>query len=315
MDNKKIPTSVGTIVIVIIAITAGVLVWKYEKQQERDVSSSDLKIQGNKESEKDVFNNFKISDFDTWKDYRNEAIGVKIKYPKELYIDESDKEVTFDYLSPNDPVQKNEGSLLLHLSISKEQKTIKQYIEKYKLNALQNFKQTQVQLNGSHAEQITYKDAFAGGEIYTTLIQKENNLIIINYAGDNKLEDTFNKMLSTVTVNKTEKVSFCGKTYVSDQMIINGIDIIKTLATISRTNDSVCKNLESGNFQESGVGLAKKTGGDNLYLISIFHRGNSNEENDPFNQSPNIFKFDLNANKVLYQSQFDGSFNILGNIK
>ena len=33
MDNKKIPTSIGAIVLVIIAITAGMFVWVYEKGQ------------------------------------------------------------------------------------------------------------------------------------------------------------------------------------------------------------------------------------------------------------------------------------------
>lgn len=34
MDNKKIPTSIGAIILVIIAITAGMFVWTYEKGQD-----------------------------------------------------------------------------------------------------------------------------------------------------------------------------------------------------------------------------------------------------------------------------------------
>jgi len=36
MDNKKIPTMLGTIVIIIIAVTVGVLVWKYEEIKYQD---------------------------------------------------------------------------------------------------------------------------------------------------------------------------------------------------------------------------------------------------------------------------------------
>ena len=33
MNNKKIPTLIGTTVLIIIAITAGMFVWKYEENQ------------------------------------------------------------------------------------------------------------------------------------------------------------------------------------------------------------------------------------------------------------------------------------------
>ncbi|MFA7208849.1 MAG: hypothetical protein WC120_01040 [Parcubacteria group bacterium] len=36
IDNKKIPTVLGTIIIIIIAITVGSLVWKYEKIKSQD---------------------------------------------------------------------------------------------------------------------------------------------------------------------------------------------------------------------------------------------------------------------------------------
>ncbi|MDQ1284290.1 MAG: hypothetical protein QG620_638 [Patescibacteria group bacterium] len=38
MDNKKIPTVLGAIVLVLIAITAGAFVYKYEKMQEQDTA-------------------------------------------------------------------------------------------------------------------------------------------------------------------------------------------------------------------------------------------------------------------------------------
>ncbi|MFZ2189097.1 MAG: hypothetical protein WAV73_06065 [Candidatus Moraniibacteriota bacterium] len=44
MDNKKIPTLSGTIVIVIIAITAGMFVWQYEKNMSTDLTQTAVSV-------------------------------------------------------------------------------------------------------------------------------------------------------------------------------------------------------------------------------------------------------------------------------
>ena len=44
MDNKKIPTHLGTIVIAIIAITAGMFVWQYEKNMPVDLAQSAVSV-------------------------------------------------------------------------------------------------------------------------------------------------------------------------------------------------------------------------------------------------------------------------------
>ncbi|MDD5083524.1 MAG: hypothetical protein PHT88_01120 [Candidatus Moranbacteria bacterium] len=317
MNNKKVSIGVGIALVVIVAITVGVFVWKYEKQARSTLQMSDMNSRKDQLMSKNPWDNFKISDFNSWKDYKNESFGLEIKYPQELYISNSDDKIVFDYLSPDDPNQKNEGSTLLHFNISKEQKTIEQYIAKNKLDTLQNFKQARIKLNEFLAEQLTYTDAFAGGTMYIILIQNEDKLIIIDYAGNNQLEDTFGKMLSTVNIYKIEKVSFCGKIYKANQITINNIDIAGSIANISKKETQICKNLELGKFQESGIHVTQKKDvfEDNSYLVNFSHMDNDAERDDPFNRSPFIFKFNFQNNIVSYQNQFDGSFEVLGNIK
>ena len=115
------------------------------------------------------------------------------------------------------------------------------------------------------------------------------------------------------TQKPTEEVSFCEKIYKSYKLIVNDVDIIKTIANISQKNNWICKNMELGNFQKSGIDVAQKE--DSPNIISLFHTGDTKEEKDPFNQSPYIFEFDFKNNKVFYQDQFDGKFNFIGTIK
>lgn len=215
MKNQKVDTKLGVAIIVIFAITVGVLVWKVEKNQsvvnqlQGTVQVKKPTIQSPAENlqnqtaagpvdKKNPFDNLSISSFNKWKTYTDKNIGIEVKYPPELYLSSSQGKIIFDYFSPTDPAQNDEGSVLTHLNISLQQGATDQYIKKYKLITLQNYKRVQINLNGTLADKITYTDAFAGGIIYTILIQKGSELIIIDYAGDNKLEDTFNKMLSTV---------------------------------------------------------------------------------------------------------------------
>jgi len=112
-----------------------------------------------------------------------------------------------------------------------------------------------------------------------------------------------------------KEVSFCGKIYKSDQVTINDMDIIDTLSSLAKKETWLCKNMGLGTFQENGIGIAQKKEGDNSYLAVIFHKGNPQEENNPFDQSPYIFKFNFKNNEALYQNQLDGRFKYLGAIQ
>lgn len=92
MDNKKIPTSIGAIILVIIAITAGMFVWVYEKGQNWGVVTMQPQIvQKNSGAEK--MTNEPISE---WKTYQDKKYGFEFKYPKAF-----DVKIT-DYYSISD---------------------------------------------------------------------------------------------------------------------------------------------------------------------------------------------------------------------
>lgn len=114
-----------------------------------------------------------------------------------------------------------------------------------------------------------------------------------------------------------EEVSFCGKTYKADQLVINDIDIAKSIANISKEKNWLCNRLELGKFKESGIGIVQKKDSSNIniLLIAFINKGNQQEETDPFNQSPDIFKFSFQDHKIYYQDQFTGNFKVLGEIE
>ena len=203
---------------VLVATLLGIVLWQKNEQKlylqstgyrqsnvvdSQKTTTENQEEQSHIESEKivsdsDPFDNFQISSVEKWKTYIAKNIGIEIKYPPELYLSASEKKVVFDYLSPTDPLRKHEGSVLARFNISLEQKTTEQYITEHQLNTLQHFKQEQVQFNNITADKITYTDAFAGGIMYKILIQGKSGLVVIDYAGSNRLEDTFNSMFLTV---------------------------------------------------------------------------------------------------------------------
>jgi len=209
--NKKINIEIAVGIILLFAIVIGGLVYFEGKNETAGITPvvKQPQLQNQQHAQQDQvkaqttpannpLDNIKISSFDNWKTYSNKNIGIEIKYPPELYSSDSKGKITFDYLSPTDPAQSEEGSVLFHFNISSQQKTVEQYISENNLSTLQNFKQEQIQLANATADKITYTDAFAGGNMYIILIQNGSNLIVIDYAGSNGLEATFNKMLSTV---------------------------------------------------------------------------------------------------------------------
>ncbi len=95
MDNKKIPTSVGTIVIIIITLTVFGVVWKYKKNQEvieqsqimlsvkksAVVQSQSIGQKGNCDSSEEVGKGSEGISTNGWKLFVNKKEGYSIKYP------------------------------------------------------------------------------------------------------------------------------------------------------------------------------------------------------------------------------------------
>lgn len=104
MDNQKIPTSVGAIVLAIVAITSGVFVWVYEKNQgtiETDLAiqttiKKDLKTDSSKEGVDTAQQFPEMSQEEKarlttltkdWQTYRDTEYGYEFKYPKSFSVE------------------------------------------------------------------------------------------------------------------------------------------------------------------------------------------------------------------------------------
>ncbi|MFA7209752.1 MAG: hypothetical protein WC120_05775 [Parcubacteria group bacterium] len=91
IDNKKIPTVLGTVIIVIIAITVGALVWKYEKiknQDEAGMQSKAVEFVKSVEEKQNPQREEKEESIDTsdWKVCRSEKYNYEFKYPSDWII-------------------------------------------------------------------------------------------------------------------------------------------------------------------------------------------------------------------------------------
>ncbi len=73
--NQKIATGVGTVIIIIIAITAGIFVWLYEKDRPIGDGQVIQNLPVNKKSNS--------ASTENWQTYKNDEYGFEFKYPKD----------------------------------------------------------------------------------------------------------------------------------------------------------------------------------------------------------------------------------------
>ncbi|MCX6761828.1 MAG: hypothetical protein NTY33_03245 [Candidatus Moranbacteria bacterium] len=78
MNNKKIPTGAGTIVLIIIAVTVFGVVWKYEKNQQ-NIQQPLVMINAKKQTitQPATVDQRNIE----WKTYKNKLLGLSFNYP------------------------------------------------------------------------------------------------------------------------------------------------------------------------------------------------------------------------------------------
>lgn len=79
--NQKIDTKLGTIIIVIIAITVGLFVWKYEKNNDFNVSQTTEMIIQKKQEEQNQTQQTEEQQITEWKKYQNKDLGLAFDYP------------------------------------------------------------------------------------------------------------------------------------------------------------------------------------------------------------------------------------------
>lgn len=118
--------------------------------------------------------------------------------------------------------------------------------------------------------------------------------------------------ITTTTIPATTPVAASfdcnGKTYNYEVYEINGIDVVKKIIELSSKTRKCELNIASAD-----IGIAKKVSADQkIYDIVLYDKNDKDQSSDPFNQSVEIYKIDLNANTLAFENQFDGSFTVLG---
>jgi hypothetical protein len=87
MDNKKIPTWLGTVIIIIFAATMGAFVWKYEKNQKTVEQSQNVIIESKPVEENKEQNNQQKDEIATpidtsnWKTCKNITYNYEVRFP------------------------------------------------------------------------------------------------------------------------------------------------------------------------------------------------------------------------------------------
>lgn len=104
MDNRNIPTKLGTAILLVIAITVGAFVWVYEKEQGSivaDISIQSLQKKIQTDTVKDPQETLPFPEMDQaeknrlteltkdWQTYRDEKYGYEFKYPQEYSIEKN----------------------------------------------------------------------------------------------------------------------------------------------------------------------------------------------------------------------------------
>jgi hypothetical protein len=92
MNNKKIPTGVGTVIIIIIAVTVGLFVWKCEKFEEENAVQIQKAVAPTKSNEviseqQNRTEQETIEAAINWKTYRDKQHAFEFKYPEKYSIE------------------------------------------------------------------------------------------------------------------------------------------------------------------------------------------------------------------------------------
>jgi hypothetical protein len=217
--NQQISTPLGTIVLIIIALTVGVFmrkVWKDQEAMEQSQNTIAVKkpvtqtiINQQNQTRPTTINNSKStilvkinSDKKTWKNFYDKKSGIKLSYPSELSVGTSRKDIILGIysISPKDAYYGMPDAMIMNqLLIYTKQESVTNIISEQKTNNPRNFTQKSMTLSDISAEQISYRGAYAGELWVDTLIKNGSDTIVISYPGDNPENvDIFEKIISTV---------------------------------------------------------------------------------------------------------------------
>jgi hypothetical protein len=201
--NTQIKTWVGTVVIIIIAITVGAFVWVYEKNQPEIAQPAQVNIVKKANKTADLV----PSKVEGWQIYRNEKYGFEFQYPKDWTFTES-----LSRFNPNSP--KNCGpnmtgdsseptcldSIFFTIDQNKEKLPLEKLFEKNGWENGQDYKDVKdFKIGNVTAHEVTLISAYDGmmeDSLYVPLSNGSFFVLQESYLTDGE-KNVFNQILST----------------------------------------------------------------------------------------------------------------------
>ncbi len=112
---------------------------------------------------------------------------------------------------------------------------------------------------------------------------------------------------TTNTSSDVENVTFCGKTFTTEKILLNGTDVMQRIASFSKdSSNRICENVINntigGNLPTS---ITKQNPADSNYKDGIYFMMVSALE----------FKIDLNTNNIYILGAFAGEPTLIGKLK
>jgi hypothetical protein len=247
-----------------------------------------------------------LEPFENWGTYKNETIGMELKYPKGLHLKEiSPTEIIFDSLEENDSRQNLAMSKLEELTISLRDMPLDEMIRERKSDTSKDYQWSQATLDNVWAEQMSYLDKSLGLKVYTTYIAKGEKTIVIQH-GDGNAGLMFRKMIGTVLPDLERVViSFCDRKYEIEAVPINGINIVQKVSELATKNreSRICENVNGDpNKKILPVRLVQSSSDQSDYNPSVYYLGINNSG----------FKIDTAQNKIYLVGGFDGEPTYIG---
>jgi hypothetical protein len=309
MKNPKISKLYATIIILIVAITAGVFVWKIVKNQQV-VEQSIMTSQQNKtQQQENVTSLNKIEansiSIDNWKNFSNKENEITLRYPSDLFINATRKDIIFGLyaINPSDTNNIPDTMIMNQLLIYSERKNYQEIANGLKQDNPNNFSQKATSINGRSCLKITYNRGAYAGELWVeTLIMKDwNNTIVVVYPGENqKNKAIFDKILSTIEIEEANIAGISNaKSYLVDDFLnLNSSISTENVNSIKELSyyDVIAKNSEENSAR---LDFVKDTIDKNIiYFINTRFQFQSSLPR------PDIYKFNLKTNKLarIYKS-------------
>ncbi|KKP67070.1 MAG: hypothetical protein UR66_C0023G0005 [Candidatus Moranbacteria bacterium GW2011_GWE1_35_17] len=181
-------------------------------QNQNNVTSNDLST---KENKKDVIQQSSNQEYDShiptiikitenkkkWKTFRDEKNIIQFRYPPELSLNKSRRDIMIGLytISPEDAKNIPDAQIMNQLIVYTKEEPIDKIIEEQKTNNPEHFTQETVKINNIKTEKTSYRGAFAGELWINILIKNGSDTIVFSYPEDcEENRAIFEKIIATI---------------------------------------------------------------------------------------------------------------------